>query len=83
MDRAAAAGPPVQSPAGRAHFRALLATAFPTAGPAAAQSGDPASPHYADLAPHWAQGDYVPMLYSRAAVDRMEMQRIELLPLAD
>ncbi|WP_419900471.1 penicillin acylase family protein [Roseomonas sp. USHLN139] len=47
------------------------------------QSGDPASPHYADLAPHWAQGDYVPMLYSREAVDRMEMQRIELLPLAD
>jgi penicillin amidase len=33
------------------------------------QSGDPASPHYADLAPLWAKGEYVPMLYTRAAVD--------------
>lgn len=47
------------------------------------QSGDPASPHYADLAPHWAAGDYVPMLYSRDAVDGMEMQRIVLMPSKD
>jgi penicillin amidase len=33
------------------------------------QSGDPVSPHYADLAPLWAKGEYVPMLYTRAAVD--------------
>lgn len=33
------------------------------------QSGDPRSVHYADLAPLWARGAYVPMLYSRAAVD--------------
>ncbi|MCQ4160571.1 penicillin acylase family protein [Roseomonas sp. GC11] len=44
------------------------------------QSGDPASPHYADLAPHWARGAYVPLLYSREAVAAMEMQRITLLP---
>lgn len=44
------------------------------------QSGDPASPHYADLAPHWARGEYVPLLYSRAAVDAMEMRRIALVP---
>lgn len=44
------------------------------------QSGDPRSPHYADLAPQWARGAYVPLLYSRDKVDAMEMQRIELLP---
>ncbi|RKK05594.1 penicillin acylase family protein [Pseudoroseomonas wenyumeiae] len=44
------------------------------------QSGDPRSPHYADLAPSWSRGAYVPLLYSREAVDAMEMQRIELIP---
>ena len=44
------------------------------------QSGDPRSPHYADLAPGWSRGEYVPLLYSRAAVDAKEMQRITLLP---
>lgn len=32
------------------------------------QSGDPRSRHYADLAPLWAKGQYVPMPYSEAAV---------------
>ena len=32
------------------------------------QSGDPRSSHYADLAPLWARGAYVPLLYSDAAV---------------
>jgi penicillin amidase len=44
------------------------------------QSGDPRSPHYADLAPSWSRGAYVPLLYSREAVDAMEMQRITLVP---
>jgi len=44
------------------------------------QSGDPRSPHYADLAPLWAAGDYVPMLYSRAAVDEATEQVIKLTP---
>jgi penicillin amidase len=44
------------------------------------QSGDPRSPHYADLAPSWSRGAYVPLLYSRDAVDAMEMQRIALIP---
>jgi penicillin amidase len=34
------------------------------------QSGDPMSPHYRDLFPLWAAGTYVPMLYSRAAVEQ-------------
>ena len=46
------------------------------------QSGDPASPHYADLAPHWARGEYVPLLYTREAVDAKVMQRIHLQPAA-
>lgn len=32
------------------------------------QSGDPRSSHYADLAPLWAEGKYVPMLYSPGAI---------------
>jgi penicillin amidase len=34
------------------------------------ESGDPFSPHYRDLFPLWAAGDYVPLLFSRAAVER-------------
>lgn len=44
------------------------------------QSGDPRSPHYADLAPLWATGDYVPMLYSVAAVDAATTLKILLSP---
>jgi penicillin amidase len=33
------------------------------------QSGDPRSKHYDRLAPVWAASDYVPMRYTRAAVD--------------
>ncbi len=44
------------------------------------QSGDPRSPHYADLAPLWAKGEYVPMLYSKDAVDRHTEQVIRLKP---
>jgi penicillin amidase len=47
---------------------------------AAGQSGDPRSPHYADLAPLWARGEYVPMLYSRDAVERVTEKRIRLQP---
>ncbi len=44
------------------------------------QSGDPRSPHYDDLAPLWAAGDYVPLLYSRAAVDAAAELVIRLVP---
>jgi penicillin amidase len=44
------------------------------------QSGDPRSPHYRDLAPIWAGGGYVPMLYSRQAVDAAARARIRLEP---
>jgi penicillin amidase len=44
------------------------------------QSGDPRSPHYADLAPIWAAGDYVPMLYTKDAIDKAADLRIILTP---
>jgi penicillin amidase len=44
------------------------------------QAGDPASAHYADLAPLWAAGKYVPMLFSPAAVDAAAEHIIRLLP---
>ena len=47
------------------------------------QSGDPRSPHYRDLAPIWAEGKYVPMLYSRAAVDAAAGHIIEMKPASD
>jgi penicillin amidase len=44
------------------------------------QSGDPYSSHYRDLAPLWAGGDYVPLLYSRAAVERAASKVFRLMP---
>jgi penicillin amidase len=44
------------------------------------QSGDPRSPHYADLAPLWADGQTVPLLYSQAAVDGATTLLIRLKP---
>ena len=44
------------------------------------QSGDPFSPHYRDLAPLWAAGEYVPLLYSREAVERNARSVIRLTP---
>ena len=44
------------------------------------QSGDPASPHYRDLAPLWAAGQYFPLLYSRPAVEAAAAEAIALNP---
>ena len=46
------------------------------------QSGDPRSRHYDDMAPLWARGEYVPLLYSAAAVDAAAQLRILLTPAA-
>lgn len=46
------------------------------------QSGDPASPHYADLATAWRSGAQVPLLYSPAAVARNTESVITLVPAA-
>jgi penicillin amidase len=44
------------------------------------QSGDPASRHYRDLAPLWAEGRYFPLAYSRSAVESHERTRLVLMP---
>ncbi len=44
------------------------------------QSGDPFSGHYRDLAPLWATGQYVPLLYSRSAVEAATAEAITLKP---
>jgi penicillin amidase len=44
------------------------------------QSGDPFSPHYRDLFPLWAAGDYVPLLFSRAAVEGAAETVLTLTP---
>jgi len=44
------------------------------------QSGDPRSPHYADLAGDWAKGLYVPLLYSEQKIASETEHRILLLP---
>ncbi|MDP6707723.1 MAG: penicillin acylase family protein [Alphaproteobacteria bacterium] len=42
------------------------------------QSGDPTSPHYRDHFPLWAREDYVPMPYSREAVEAATEHRLLL-----
>ncbi|ASU83158.1 penicillin acylase family protein [Nocardiopsis gilva YIM 90087] len=44
------------------------------------QSGDPSSPHYADLLPAWRKGEYFPLLYSRDAVERNTASTTHLRP---
>jgi penicillin G amidase len=44
------------------------------------QSDDPMSAHYRDLFPMWAQGSYVPLRFSRAAVDADAEDVIHLSP---
>ncbi len=44
------------------------------------QSGQPGSPHYDDLLPLWAHGQYVPLRYSKASVDRDTTDVLELRP---
>jgi penicillin amidase len=44
------------------------------------QSGDFRSSHYADLLQQWAQGHYVPLLYTRAAIERAAEQTLDLRP---
>jgi penicillin G amidase len=45
------------------------------------QSGDPRSPHYRDLVELWRNNQYIPMLYTRAAIEDHVSRRIELVPI--
>ena len=44
------------------------------------QSGDPASPHYADLFADWAADRAFPLLYSRDRIEAVAAQRLRLVP---
>ncbi len=44
------------------------------------QSGDPFNPHYRDLFPLWAGGDYFPLAFSDSAVDAAARDVIDLSP---
>ena len=44
------------------------------------QSENPANPHFDDLFPLWVRGDYVPLAYSRAAVEQASERVIALTP---
>lgn len=44
------------------------------------QSGQPGSPHYADLAPLWARGEYFPLAFSRTKVEEVMGHRLVLKP---
>jgi penicillin amidase len=46
------------------------------------QSGDPESPHYRDLFPLWAQGQYFPIAYSRKKVESVAEGVTRLAPAA-
>jgi penicillin amidase len=45
------------------------------------QSGQPLSPHYADLLPLWATGRYFPLLYSRERIEAESKDKLVLEPL--
>jgi penicillin G amidase len=44
------------------------------------QSGNPASPHWADLLPLWASGQHYPMPFSRGAVEEAAQESFRLVP---
>jgi penicillin amidase len=44
------------------------------------QSGSPGSAHYRDLFPLWAKGEYVPLVYSRPAVEAATETVMKLTP---
>ncbi len=44
------------------------------------QSGQPGSPHYGDLLPLWAEGQYFPLAFSRAKVEELTRNRLRLNP---
>jgi len=44
------------------------------------QSGQPGSPHYADLLPLWSEGTYFPLAYTRKKVEEVMKNRLVLEP---
>jgi penicillin amidase len=57
-----------------ADWNRALATSAP------GQSGQPGSPHYGDLLPGWARGEYFPLAYSRKKVEEVTQHQLWLKP---
>jgi penicillin amidase len=47
------------------------------------QSGDPSDPHYRDLVGPWSRDESVPLVYTRAVVERFATRRIVLEPIPE
>ncbi|MCH7825366.1 MAG: penicillin acylase family protein [Acidobacteria bacterium] len=66
-----------------ATFREILDMADWEAGIATTspgQSGQPGSPYYGNLIESWANGEYFPLAYARAAVEEVAVHRLVLKP---
>jgi penicillin amidase len=46
-------------------------------------SAQPLSPHYQDLIPHWGEGKYFPLAFSRQKVEEVTAHRLVLQPIRD
>lgn len=46
-------------------------------------SGQPGSPHYADLAPLWGEGKHFPLAFTRKKVEEVAKERLVLYPVPD
>ena len=44
------------------------------------QSGQPTSPHYADLLPLWKEGRYFPLFFSRQKIEEVSKEKLSLVP---
>jgi penicillin G amidase len=43
-------------------------------------SAQPLAPHYKDLTPYWGEGNYFPLLFSRAKIEQSSKDRLTLVP---
>lgn len=85
--------PPVERPGGfgavnatGANFRRIIDLADPdrsVASNAPGQSAQPGSPYYGNLAENLGNGEYFPLLYTRAAVEERAAHRLTLRPAGD
>ena len=75
---------PLRDPAAIANHRMVIDLADPDASRyvlAGGQSGNPLSPHYADLFALWARGESVPIAWTDEAVTAATVDRLVLRPL--
>ena len=75
--------PPLGDQLAGASYREIMDTSdwdYSVAVNTPGQSGQPGSKHYADLLPIWNDGHYFPLSYSKAAVDKVAEDILEMTP---